>query len=123
MRRPGGCGTSGLGLGEQSIDVRLGRDEMPDAELARLGWPERYPRVFGELCARVQSQNEVPVEVEHRNVSGRELMVALELGRDDPLRVQSEALAVEGERTIEIGYSQRDHMEARFHVPQSVASA
>jgi hypothetical protein len=57
---------------------------------------------------RVQSENEVPVEVEHRNVSGRVFIVPDELGRDHARRVQSKALAVERERTIEISSSQRE---------------
>ncbi|GAC1320493.1 MAG: hypothetical protein NVSMB25_12910 [Thermoleophilaceae bacterium] len=88
-----------------------------------MGGPYGTPASFRKLCARVESKHEVPVEVEHRNVSGRALVVADELGPDDPRRVHSEALAVEREGAIEIGHSKRDHMDARFHVPPSVASA
>src|SRR5271166_3920197 len=123
MRRPGERGAGGLGLGEHRIHVLLGGDELPDAELAGLRWPKRYPRVLRQLGARVQSKYEVSLEVEHRNVAGWALTVAGEVGPGDSCRVQTEALAVERERAVEIRHSERDHMDARFHGPQSAASA
>jgi transposase len=85
--------------------------------------PELLPRNAGPsargLARPAQSENEAPVEVKQRNVSGRVLIVADELGRDHARRVQCKALAVERKRTIEISYSQRDHMDARFHGPRS----
>src|SRR5271155_1107347 len=123
MRRPGERGAGGLDLGQHRIHVLLGGDELPDAELTRLRWPKGYPRVLRQLRARVHCKCEISLEVEHRNVAGRALTVAGEVGPGDSCRVQAEALAVERERAVEIRHSERDHMDARFHGPQSAASA
>jgi hypothetical protein len=95
---PGACRAGGLGLREQS--VLLGGDKIPMLVSPDFGGP-----------------NGIPASVA-RSVGG---YVADELGCDDSDRFQSEALAV-NVTAIEFSRRQRNHVDARFHGPQSVAS-
>src|SRR5690242_12715424 len=90
---------------------------MPEAELARLRRAEGDVRVLRQLGARIEGEQEAALEVEKHNGSGRVLIVTHVLRRDHSLGLESEALAVEGERAVEIRHRQGDHVDTRDHRP------
>src|SRR5262249_15842549 len=84
-----------LCLREETVYLRLGSNDMSDAELARRWWARGNVRVLGELPARVDREDQTIVELEHHDRSGRVGVVSLVLVGDDALRRESESVPVE----------------------------
>src|SRR5665213_2542395 len=123
VRSVGERGSGVLGLGEQRVDLGLARDRVSDAELACLRRTERNLGVLRELGARVERQHQPARQLEQHDSPGRLDIVAGELTADHPARLQSEAVSVELECPLQIGYSERDDVDSRFHLqPCSLAS-
>ena len=110
-------GSSGLGLGEHSIDVRLARDGVADAEFSGPRRTGRDLRVLCQLGARIEAEDHVALQLEHHDRPIWLELIADELGADHPSGLQSEALAVEGERSLQIRDSERDDVDSRLHPP------
>src|SRR3954452_4532001 len=110
----GDRGAGGLRLGEKRVDLLLAPDRVADAELAGASRLERDVGVLGQLCVRVERQDEPAPELEHRNGAGGVDAVTGELRGDHPPRFQPE-LTVERERLVEIGDGDGDHIDVRFH--------
>ena len=109
-RRPGRSG-----LGEYPVDIFLVLDDLPDAELSRLGGAKRDVGVLCQFGARVESEYEAAVQLEHGDSAGCGIRAALKRGADDAGRVETEPIAVERERAVEVVHSERDYMDPRFH--------
>src|ERR1700728_13303 len=71
VRLVGERGSSGLGLGEQGVDLGLARDRVPDTDLAALRRTERDLRVLRQLGPGVETQDQSAPELEHRDRPGR----------------------------------------------------
>ena len=69
-------------LGEQLIDLVLALDKVPDGELPTLRRSEWDVGVLGEFGARVESQDETVIKVEHHDGTSRSCAVPAELGAD-----------------------------------------
>ncbi len=67
-------------------------------------------------ASRIQGQYQVVVHVEEDDGA------VLELGADDPLGRQPQAVAVEGEGFLQIADAQRDDFDSRFHVDSILVS-
>src|SRR3954449_3561927 len=88
---------------------------MPDAELTRLGRPGRNAGVLGQFVSRVEREDETASEAEHHDRAGRVGLVIDELGGGHAGGVETEAIAVEGERAVEIADRECDDVDVRFH--------
>jgi hypothetical protein len=104
-----------LGLCEQGIDRRSALDRVSDAELARLGFPERNRRVLGELSARVESEDESASEVEHHDGPCRLDVAANELGADHAIGFEPETVAIERERPLQVRDCERYDVNTGLH--------
>ena len=105
----------GLGLREQRVDRLTTFDEVPEAELAALRVTARNARILRELAARVQRERHSALELEHRDRARGVDAIPGELRAGDPARVETEPVAVEPKRPLEIVDGERDHIDARFH--------
>src|SRR4051812_35817860 len=88
---------------------------MPDAELTRLGRPGSNAGVLGQFNSRIEREHETASEAEHHDRAGRVGLVIDELGRGHAGGVETEAVAVEGERAVEIADRECDDVDVRFH--------
>src|SRR6266576_216083 len=96
-------GRAGLfGLGQHRMDLALALDELSDAELARLRWPEGNVGVLGEFAARIEREHEAAFESEDHDRARCVGLFVDDLGGDDAGRLEAEAVAVEGERAVQI---------------------
>jgi len=89
---------------------------VADAELAALRRAERDVGVLREFGPRVQHQEELASQPEHRRRSRQRDIVAWVLAADDPARFEAEAVPVELQRALEIPYGERDHVDVRLHL-------
>src|SRR5258708_20799190 len=89
---------SSFRLGQQHIDLGSALDELSDAELARLRWPEGNVGIFGEFAARIEREHEAAFEPEYHDRAGGVGRLVDELGGDDAGCLEAEAVAVEAER-------------------------
>ena len=103
-----------FGLGEQRIDLGSALDELSDAELARLRWSEGNVGVLGEFAARVEREDEAASEAEYHDRASCAGLFVDELGGHDAGCLEAEAVAVEGERAVEIADGKCDHVDVRF---------
>src|SRR5439155_26970543 len=108
---------SSFGLGQQHIDLGAALDELSDAELARLRWPDGNVGIFGEFAARIEREHEAAFEPEYHDRARGVCLFVEELGGDDAGCFEAEAVAVEGERAVEIADGKCDHVDVRFHHP------
>src|SRR5215218_4343871 len=69
-------------------------------------WTRRDPCILGQRELWIQSQYEIVVHVEENDGT------VLKLRADDPLRWQTQAVAVKGERLLQIADTQRDDFDS-----------
>ena len=104
-----------FGSAEQSVDVRLVLDDVSDAELSCPRCADRDVGVLCQLGARVESQDEAVIEVEHDDCAGSGVVAALVFGADHTARAETESIAIEGERAFQVVHREREHVDAGFH--------
>jgi hypothetical protein len=98
---------------KQGIDLRATRGNVPEAEFARLGRPDRHLRVLRQLRARVEGQGQGPGKLEHHDGAGRRDVVSGELLGDHTGRFEPEDVPVEGKRPLQVGDGERDDVDQR----------
>src|SRR5205814_5924105 len=89
-----------FGLGQQHIDLGAALDELSDAELARLRWPDGNVGIFGEFAARIEREHEAAFEPEYHDRARGVCLFVDELGGDDAGRLDTEAITVEGQPAV-----------------------
>src|SRR5262249_49867788 len=114
VRRGDAC-ARGLGLREKLVDLGAAADELAEAELAALRSLDGKLRVLRQVAAPVEAEEQPAFELEQRGRSAGAGPLVRPLAADDAGRLEPEAVAVEGERPLEIVDGQRDHVEARLH--------
>jgi hypothetical protein len=108
-------GRAGLfGLGQQRIHLGSVFDEVSDAQFARLRWSHGNFGVLGEFAARVERKHEAASEMEHHDCTSCVGFGADELGAGHARCVEAEAVAVEGERAVEIADGECDDVDVWF---------
>src|SRR5438105_1291622 len=105
----------GSGLCENPVDVGAARDQLPEAEFSALRRAGGYCRVLCELAARVEGEDEPALELEDDDCARRARLLVDEVGCDDALRLQTEAVAIEDERAFEVVDGEGDDIETRLH--------
>src|SRR5262249_3641537 len=108
-------------LFEGPVDVRPALDELTEAELAALRRSGRHPRVLGELPAGVEGGPQAAVEAEDDDRTRSPRLTVEQVCRDDTRGGQPEAVAIEGERSLEVLHGERDHVDARLHLSRCLS--
>src|SRR5881227_847155 len=105
----------GSGLFENPVDVGAARHQLTEAEFSALRRAGGYCRVLGEFATRVEGEDGPALELEDDDCARRARLLVYEVGCDDALRLQSEAVAIEAERAFEVVDGERDDIEMRLH--------
>src|SRR5438067_9465727 len=105
----------GSGLFENPVDVGAARGQLTEAEFSALRRAGGYCRVLGEFAARLEGEDEPALELEDDYCARRARLLVYEVGGDDALRLQTEAVAIEDERTLEFVDGEGDDIETRLH--------
>src|SRR5436309_2629719 len=109
----------GSGLFENPVDVGAARDQLTEAEFSALRWAAGYCRVLGEFATWVEGEDEPALELEDDDCARRARLLVYEVGCDDALRLQTEAVAIEDELASEVVDGEGDDIEARLHCSAS----
>src|SRR5436305_4847824 len=105
----------GSGLFENPVDVGAARDQLTEAEFSALPWAGGYCRVLSQFATRVERDDEPALELEDDGCAHRARLLVYEVGCDDALRLQTEAVAIEDERAFEVVDGEGDDIETRLH--------
>src|SRR5438046_7099906 len=105
----------GSGLFENPVDVGAARDQLTEAEFSTLRWAGGYCRVLGEFATRVEGEEEPALEREDDDCARRARLLVYEVGCDDALRLQTEAVTIEDERAFEVVDGEGEDIETRLH--------
>ena len=92
----------GSGLFEDPVDVGAAGDQLPEAEFSALRRAGGYCCVLGEFATRVEGEDEPALEPEDCDCARRARLLVYEVGCDDAVRLQAEAVAIEDERAFAI---------------------
>jgi hypothetical protein len=81
------------------VDVGAPRDQLTEAEFSALR-AGGYCRVLGEFATRVEGKDEPALGLEDDDCARRARFLVYEVGCDDALRLQTEAVAIEDEEAL-----------------------
>src|SRR5437868_3366362 len=105
----------GSGLFENPVYFAPARDQLTEAELADLRRAGGYCGVLGEFGTRVEGEDEPALDLEDDDCARRARLLVDEIACDDAVRLQAEAIPIEGERAFEVVDGERDDIETRLH--------
>src|SRR5436190_19053450 len=101
---------AGLGGGaHEGVDFLFRPYQMTQRELRGAGRCRSDAGVFGERRTRIERERRTPFHLDEHD------RAILELGADDPLGVEPEAVAIKPERAVQIGDCDGDDIEAGLH--------
>jgi hypothetical protein len=88
---------------------------LTKTELASVWRADGHCGVLGEFGTRVEGEDEPALELEDDDCARRARVLVDEVGCDDAIRLQAEAVAIEDERAFEVVDPECDDVEAGFH--------
>src|SRR5690554_4026883 len=92
------------------IDFCSGGNVMTERHIGSAGALQRQASVMGNTLARPKRQFQPRLKVKERNSA------MLEFLADDAIRMETQAIAVERKRAVQISHAKRDNGDSSFHI-------